>query len=101
MDNWIIKYIGASLLAIITYIIISNFLWLLFGSKLLQSLPGVDIKGITGTLRIALMLVMTILGFILWVLKSPFLLFGIIKNNTLQHSIGSCIQLAARTFKRL
>lgn len=101
MDNWIIKYIGASLLAIITYIIISNFLWLLFGSKLLQSLPGVDIKGITGTLRIALMLVMTILGFILWVLKSPFLLFGIIKNNTLQQSIGSCIQLAARTFKRL
>ncbi len=101
MDNWIIKYIGGGILAITAYIIISNALWLIFGSKLLQSLPGVNIKGITGTLRIAIMLVMTIFGFTLWVLKYPFYLFGIIKNNNLHQKIGNCIQFAARTFKKL
>ena len=101
MSDSLLKYIGTGAVAVLIYIFVSNTLWLLFGSKLLQSLPGVDIKGITGTLRIAIMLIMTIIGFLLWVIKFPFLLLGIIKKNVLQSTIGSCIQFAGRTFKKL
>jgi hypothetical protein len=101
MDNWIYKYIGTGLLAILAYVIISNTLWLLFGSKLLQSLPGVNIKGVTGTLRIAIMLIMTILGFFYWIITYPLAVCRVINKRTLPDAISSNIQLASKIFKKI
>jgi hypothetical protein len=58
-----------SVLGIIVYVIVSNTLWLLFGSRLLQFLPGVNNKGINGTFRIAAMLLAACFGTLIWVVK--------------------------------
>jgi hypothetical protein len=64
-----VKWIGGGVLAVIAYVVISNTLWLLVGSRLLQSLPGVNIKGLRGTLKIAVMLVLTALAIMAWIVK--------------------------------
>ena len=72
----IVKWLGGGVLAVIAYLIVSNTLWLLLGSRLLQSLPGVNIKGFRGTLRIAAMLVLTIVALTLWTAKRPAVWLG-------------------------
>ncbi len=71
-----VKWLGGGVLAVVIYLIVSNTLWLLLGSRLLQALPGVNIKGFRGTLRIAAMLVLTIVAVILWVAKRPAVWLG-------------------------
>lgn len=66
-EIWVL--IGSSFILILAYILISNTLWLLFGSRLLQSLPGVNIKGIGGTFKIAAMLILSAIGILRWALK--------------------------------
>ena len=100
MHDFITKYIGGGLLVLIGYIIVSNTLWLIFGSKLLQSLPGVNIKGFTGTLKIAVMLVMSVIGFLYWAIKFPFAKMGLIKNNSLANCISNGIQSASKLFSK-
>lgn len=71
-----VKWFGGGLLAVVVYLLVSNALWLLLGSRLLQSLPGVNIKGFRGTLRIAAMLVLTMWALIMWVAKRPAVWLG-------------------------
>ena len=61
--------IAGGAVAVVLYLLVSNTLWLLFGSRLLQSLPGVNINGFRGTLKIAAMLVFTLLGIFIWAAK--------------------------------
>lgn len=96
MPEWIIKYFGGGLLVLLGYIAISNTLWLLFGSKLLQSLPGVNIKGIGGTLKIATLLLMTIIGFLVWLVKWPIAMLGLINKQSMQETISFFIQYASK-----
>jgi hypothetical protein len=72
-------WLGGSIALLIAYVIVSNTLWLLFGSTVIQKLPGVNIKGFRGTLKIALMLFLSVIGFIFWVIKYMFMLI-LLKN---------------------
>ena len=69
-------WIGGGLLAIILYLIISNTLWLLFASRILQFLPGVNIKGFRGTLKLAFMIVLSGIGLLSWGVKYSFLIWS-------------------------
>jgi len=100
MPDWIIKYIGGGFLVLIAYIIISNTLWLIFGSRFLQSLPGVNIKGAKGTLRIALMILMSLFGFFVWLINLPFSMIGISKKKSITQLVSYFIQLASRVFSK-
>lgn len=100
MPDWIIKYFGGGLLILVSYIIISNTLWLLFGSKLIQSLPGVNISGAIGTLKIAILLVMSLTGIVVWIVKFPFIRFGILKEQSLRGCISFYIQSASKVFAK-
>jgi len=83
------------------YIVVSNTLWLLFGSRVLQCLPGVDIKGIAGTLKIAAMLVLSALGVLMWALKYIYL--SLIRRSgrpRFKDEVGNMIQRGARMVAR-
>ena len=62
-------WLGGGIALVIAYVIVSNTIWLLFGSRLIQKLPGVNITGFRGTLKIALMLLMSIFGLGTWIFK--------------------------------
>jgi len=62
-------WLGGGVALVIAYIIVSNTIWLFFGSTLIQKLPGVNIKGFRGTLKISLMLLMSVFGFATWIVK--------------------------------
>jgi|JI6StandDraft_1071083.scaffolds.fasta_scaffold592944_2 hypothetical protein len=100
MPEWFIKYIGGGLLAVIGYVIISNTLWLIFGSRLLQSLPGVNIKGAKGTLRIAIMILMSFVALFVWFFNYLFHIIGISKKRTISSWISFFIQLASKIFSK-
>lgn len=100
MPDWLIKYVGGGLIVLFGYVIISNTLWLLFGSKLLQSLPGVNINGAMGTLKIAILLIMLFIGFFIWLFKWPFIISGVIEKQTLKDNISICIQSASKLFSK-
>ena len=90
-------WVGGGLALAFTYILISNTLWLLFGSKLVQSLPGVDIKGFRGTLKIAAMLVLSGIGILLWVVKYGFNLVSRGKHKPiLTEEISRAIQQGSK-----
>jgi len=59
-------WLGGGLLAVLAYVVVSNLAWLLIGSRLLQYLPGVDITGFRGTVRLATMLLLTAVGTAVW-----------------------------------
>lgn len=102
MPEWIIKYFGGGLLVILVYILISNTIWLLFGSKFLQALPGVNIKGVAGTLKIAILLIMTFTAIFVWLITWPFKQLGIGDKQSIQACISDYIQSASKVFaKRL
>ena len=65
----LITWISGGVVFVLLYLIISNTLWLLFGSRVIQFLPGVNINGSRGTLKIAAMLVLAIIGFLVWTVK--------------------------------
>ena len=92
-----VKWLGGGVLAVVVYLIVSNTLWLLLGSRLLQSLPGVNIKGSRGTLRIAAMLMLTIVAVILWVLNRPVVWLGAKRlDRRLQSEISLWVGRGAR-----
>ena len=72
-------WLGGSIALLIAYVIVSNTLWLLFGSRVIQKLPGVNIKGFRGTLKIALMLFLSATGFVFWISKY-FSMMVLLKN---------------------
>lgn len=51
----ILDIFGGGVVVVVVYVILSNLFWLLIGSAFIQRLPGVDIKGVRGTVQIACM----------------------------------------------
>jgi len=103
MDEFnITSFLSKGFLILLTYIIISNTLWLLLGSKLIQYLPGVNIKGINGTLKIATLIILSLIGIIIWVIK---IVYSIINNNftrpTLNEEISKMIKSGAKLFYKI
>lgn len=49
-------------LGFLAYAIVSNALWLLFGARVAQFLPGVEAKGIRGTFRLAAIFIMALVA---------------------------------------
>jgi len=96
MLSEILVLIGSSFILIIAYLLISNTLWLLFGSRLLQSLPGVDIKGIGGTFKIAAMLILSAIGTLRWILKYISSATGKNVKPIFKEEVGKTIQQGAR-----
>jgi hypothetical protein len=96
------KWLGGGALVLVAYLIISNTLWILLGSRVLQSLPGVNIKGFRGTLKIAAMLVLTALAVAVWLLKRPAIWVGLKPvNRGLAAEIGVWVGRGARWVERL
>tara|TARA_B100000686_G_scaffold254225_1_gene265419 strand:- start:976 stop:1293 length:318 start_codon:yes stop_codon:yes gene_type:complete len=99
-DDWL-GWLGNGVIILIIYIIISNTLWLIFGAKLLQCLPGINIKGSKGTLKIAAMLVFSGYGILIWGLKYTRSL--IIKPKVrpiFKNEVGRAIQQGARVVNK-
>ena len=96
VPDWLITYWGSGILVIIAYVIVSNTLWLLFGSKMLQILPGVGGIYAISTFRIALMLVLVAVGFLHWLIRYPVSLAGFIEKVQPRHIISSWLQRGGR-----
>jgi len=99
LPDWVITYIGGGLLVVLAYVLISNTFWLLFGSSILQKLPGVNIKGAKGTFKIALLILLSIIGFFRWCLSYPLsLLYRNRDNKRLKMYLSDSIKSASRTY---
>jgi hypothetical protein len=96
LPEWIGKYIGGGLLAILVYVIISNTLWLLIGAKFLQFLPGVNDKSSRGTYKIVLLVILCLVGIVWWSLRLIPALMGIITRKPLADEISKSIQKASK-----
>lgn len=100
MFSEIAVWLGGGIAVIVLYVVVSNTLWLLFGSKLIQCLPGVNIVGFRGTLKIATMLVLSLIGLLLWVCK--YLLMYVTRKKPLpilSEEISRSIQRGAKLIK--
>lgn len=96
-----VTWIGGSVALVILYVFISNTLWLLFGSRLIQCLPGVNIDGFRGTLKIAAMLVFSAIGVLRWIVK--YTVRFLTKTNpkpVLSEEISMTIQKGAKVIRR-
>lgn len=82
------KSIGVGVLV---YLTVSNLLWLLFGSRILQSLPGVGMEGWRGTIKIAVFVIVALVSAFEFLLRWPFYLG---KNLELKAIINRNITLA-------
>lgn len=96
--DWLVNYVGGGLLVLLCYIIISNTLWLLIGAKVLQYLPGVNDKSAKGTLKIVLLLLMSMVGIFWWLVKLIPSLFRIVKFKPITMEISLAIQNASRIY---
>lgn len=93
---------GGGLFALILYLIISNTLWLIFGARLLQFLPGVKIRGMRGTFKMAVMLLMSLLGILVWFIKYLGTILQLpISNTSPKIEIQAAIQRAGRIFNKI
>jgi len=102
LPEWIVKYIGGGLLIVIVYVIISNTLWLLIGARALQFLPGVNDKSAKGTLKILVLLVMSLIGVGIWLIKLlPFVLRIIKHQKSLSEEISSSIQKGSKIYSKI
>lgn len=101
VSDWIITYIGGGVLVIIGYVIVSNTFWLLLGTKALQVLPGVGGEYAIGTFKIAIMLLMSLIGFANWLVRSPIAAIGAIRKITLKDTVARWLQRAGRIQGRI
>lgn len=101
MPDWIIKYVGGGFLIIFVYILISNLIWLTIGARALQLLPGVNDKSVKGTFKILILLLMSLFGFSIWLLKLIPGKLKIIKYNTLQEEISASIKNGGIIYQRI
>lgn len=56
-------------LLVLGYIVISNTIYLLVGARVLQFLPGVNIRGFRGTVRLAFMLACAAIALATWLIS--------------------------------
>lgn len=75
MTIW--QWVGTSVVGLIANIVLSNTFYLLVGSRLLQYLPGVNIRGFSGTMKIAAMLISAGCGIMWWAITRPVRLVGL------------------------
>ena len=102
MDEFnITSILGNGVLILLIYIIISNTLWLLLGSRIIQFLPGVNIKGINGTLKIATLIILSLIGIIVWLIKTVFAIINNITRPTLSEEISKMIKSGAKFFYKI
>lgn len=101
LPEWIIKYVGGGLLIVFCYVIVSNTLWLLIGAKALQFLPGVNDKSAKGTIKIVILILMTIIGSLFWLVKLLPSYVGIMKFNPLSQEIGLTIQSCSKLYHKI
>jgi hypothetical protein len=87
-----VKWIGGGLIVLIIYVIVSNTIWLLLGSRFLQFLPGIDIKGFRGTLLIATMLVLAGMAIGIWLFRWPLSKIGLLSTLTIQTEIQTWVR---------
>jgi len=100
--NDVSTWLGGGVVLVLLYIVISNTLWLLFGSRLVQCLPGVNINGFRGTVKIAAMLALSFVGVVYWMIK--YVLALVIKNNPkplLKEEISKAIKKGARMMNNI
>lgn len=98
LPDWLVNYVGGGILVLLCYIFISNTLWLLIGAKVLQFLPGVSDKSAKGTLKIVLLLLMSLIGIFWWIVKLIPSLFRIVKFKPITMEISLAIQNASRIY---
>ena len=92
--SWIVGGLGV----LVCYVVVSNTLYFLMGARLLQCLPGVNIRGFTGTLRIAFLLVLSVAGIAVWSIRTIGRTLHLpIENRSLSDEIRRFIYLAAKT----
>jgi hypothetical protein len=100
MLNGILSWTGGGLILIIIYFLISNTLWLLFGSKILQYLPGINNRSSVGTFKIAAMIALAAIGTLVWILK--YILSSIIGEKAkpcFKNELSKMIQRGAKVFQ--
>ena len=98
LADWLVNYVGGGILVLFCYIIISNTNWLLIGAKVLQFLPGVSDKSAKGTLKIVLLLLMSLIGIFWWVVKLIPSLLRIVIFRPITTEISLVIQNASRIY---
>ena len=69
-DPSLLPWFVGGLGVLVCYVVVSNTLYLLIGARLLQCLPGVNIRGFTGTLRIAFLVALSVAGIAVWSIRS-------------------------------
>jgi len=90
--QWLAWGVGAAVL----YIVVSNTLYLLLGARLLQFLPGVNVKGFRGTLRLALLLAVSVAASVLWAGKRALQSLTRRQPTLWKDEIARGVQLAAK-----
>ena len=94
-------WVGGGLALVLVYIVISNTLWLLFGSRLVQSLPGVNIDGYRGTIKIATMLALSAFGLLRWAIKYAIVIAARSgERPILSKEVSSAIKQGARVIRK-
>lgn len=100
VPDWVVTYIGSGVLIVLGYVLLSNTFWLLFGSSILQKLPGVHVKGAKGTFKIALLIILSLIGFLKWAVSYPFNFFSKKDKKSLKAYLSDSIQSASRTYHK-
>lgn len=100
LPDWLVHYVGGGILVLLCYVIISNTFWLLIGAKALQFLPGVSDKSAKGTLKIVLLLLMSLIGIFWWIVKLIPSLLRIVIFRPITTEISFAIQNASRIYYR-
>lgn len=100
-DSSPLQWIGWGAGAVVLYLVVSNTLYLLIGARLLQFLPGVNIKGFRGTIRLALLLVITIVATGWWMFKWPLVRIARREPTPWRDELASRIRIVAKISNRM
>lgn len=97
-SGWLLR----GFLILLAYVLVSNTLYLLLGTHLLQFLPGVNATGFRGTLRLAAAIVLAGLGLVRWgVLSVLRPSKGRFTWPVIQSDIATMIQAGSRSLKSI
>jgi hypothetical protein len=80
---------------VVLYAIVSNTLYFLLGARLLQFLPGVKLKGLRGTLRLGILLAITVVVSAWWLSKSAAQLITGRHRTRFSYELQRAIRLTA------
>jgi hypothetical protein len=100
MSSNLLSWIGGGVFVVFMYVVVSNTLWLLLGSRFLQELPGVNVRGLRGTVKIAVMLVLSGVGTVVWTIQTMVCLLLRRPRPSFLDVISRTIQHGARIVRR-